>query len=376
MTAISAHGRPWPADAPPDGRLRVALTGRVAADPEDTVPVGLDLAPPVGLDLAPSTTEPAEALLRDATSRSGRRRLATRFATLLLVGFVVAELLLHASKSASALTAVAHAQPAWVVAIAAVAAATYVMAAMCTIGSATVALRLRRTVLVQLASTFVNRFVPGGVGGAVLNVRYLERSGARRSEAVASNAMNAASGFVVHLALLAALVPFIGGTPRDIDPPDNSALLIAVLVALTSAGAVVWARWIPRHWKAELRTVRRAASTVVLRPARAALVIGGSAGITIGHGVALWFALQAVRAPLPITSVMAVYLVSAALGSISPTPGGLGAFELALVTALARTGEPAVAAAAGVLIYRFVTYWMPIAPGFVALRWLRRRNAV
>jgi undecaprenyl-diphosphatase len=332
--------------------------------------------------LEPSTGVSSSASIstRAARSRLATRSVGTRIAmrvvALLLVGFVVAELLLHASRSGSALTAVAHARPQWVAAVAIMAVVSYGMAAMCTIGSATVALRFRRTVLVQLASTFVNRFVPGGVAGAVLNVRYLEQSGARRCEAVASNAMNSAAGLLVHVALFAAIVPFIGVAPRDIDPPDNSAILFVLLVSLTAIGAVAWARWIPRHWKAEVHAVRRALSRVVARPGRAAMLLGGSAGITLSHGVALWLALHSVGAPLPITTVMAVYLVSAAVGSVSPTPGGLGAFELALITALTRAGEPAVAAAAAVLIYRFVTYWLPIAPGFVALRWLRRRAAV
>ena len=79
------------------------------------------------------------------------------------------------------------------------------------------------------------------------------------------------------------------------------------------------------------------------------------------------------HAPIRFPDVAVVYLVSAAAGGLSPTPGGLGAIELALVTGLTRTGAPAAQAAAAVLVYRTLTYWLPILPGFFALRLLRRR---
>jgi len=73
--------------------------------------------------------------------------------------------------------------------------------------------------------------------------------------------------------------------------------------------------------------------------------------------------------------VSAAYLTAAAIGAVSPTPGGLGAVEAALVAGLIGLGVPPGPAIAGVLSFRLITYWLPVIPGVVAFRVLRRRGA-
>jgi uncharacterized membrane protein YbhN (UPF0104 family) len=336
-----------------------------APEPEDLLEI---------VDLAPTAAAAVGEI-------SGRWRVATWWrhaATIVALGVVVTVLLLNAKRSESALPTIAHAHPAWMVAIAGAAAVTYAMAAACSIGATTVRLAMGRTVVMQVASSFVNRFVPGGVGGAVLNVRYLERAGARRTEAVTANALNNAAGLAVHLALFLGLLPFFGGLQRDVDPPDDAGAYVVILVGLVAVGAAVWIRWIPQHWKGHLRAIQRAASDVLHDPRRLALLLLGSAGVALAHGAGLRCALRSVAARVAPTDVMVVYLVAAATASISPTPGGLGAIEVALVTGLTRTGtvEHGRRRGRGRLLYRLVTYWLPVLPDLIAFRRLRRIGAI
>jgi len=74
--------------------------------------------------------------------------------------------------------------------------------------------------------------------------------------------------------------------------------------------------------------------------------------------------------------VAVVYLAGAAIGSLAPTPGGLGAVELALSTGLTASGMSSAAAISAVLLYRVATFWLPVPVGWVALRWLQRRDAL
>ena len=60
----------------------------------------------------------------------------------------------------------------------------------------------------------------------------------------------------------------------------------------------------------------------------------------------------------------------------SPTPGGLGAIEAALVAGLTGIGLPPGPAVSAVLTYRLATYWLPVVPGWAALRILQRRGYV
>jgi glycosyltransferase 2 family protein len=74
--------------------------------------------------------------------------------------------------------------------------------------------------------------------------------------------------------------------------------------------------------------------------------------------------------------VAVAYLAGAAVASVSPTPGGLGALEAALVAGLTAVGGPAGPAVAGVLAFRLLTFWLPILPGWMAYRTLRANGTI
>jgi uncharacterized protein (TIRG00374 family) len=71
------------------------------------------------------------------------------------------------------------------------------------------------------------------------------------------------------------------------------------------------------------------------------------------------------------------YVVAYAIGTLAPTPGGLGAVEGLLIALFAGFGVPAATAVAVVLVYRLINFWLPIPPGFVAYLMIkpRRRTA-
>jgi uncharacterized protein (TIRG00374 family) len=55
------------------------------------------------------------------------------------------------------------------------------------------------------------------------------------------------------------------------------------------------------------------------------------------------------------------------------TPGGLGFVEAGLLGTLTLAGVPGPAALAATLLYRLVSYWLPIPAGGVAYLLFRRR---
>jgi uncharacterized protein (TIRG00374 family) len=60
----------------------------------------------------------------------------------------------------------------------------------------------------------------------------------------------------------------------------------------------------------------------------------------------------------------------------TPTPGGLVGAEAGLFAGFVAYGVSAPMAGAAVLLYRFVTYWLPLLPGVLALFLARRRRLV
>src|SRR5579859_3010060 len=86
--------------------------------------------------------------------------------------------------------------------------------------------------------------------------------------------------------------------------------------------------------------------------------------------------VQAFRGSVAIAAIAVVYLTGSALGSIVPTPGGLGAVEAALTAGLVATGMHGTEAASSVLLFRLLTFWLPIPIGWVALNYLERKDAL
>ena len=59
-----------------------------------------------------------------------------------------------------------------------------------------------------------------------------------------------------------------------------------------------------------------------------------------------------------------------------PTPGGLGAVEAALAAGLTATGMAAATAVSAVLLFRLLTFWLPVPVGWAAFNFLERRGAI
>ncbi len=72
-----------------------------------------------------------------------------------------------------------------------------------------------------------------------------------------------------------------------------------------------------------------------------------------------------------------VYLTGSALGSLVPTPGGIGAVELALSGGLSTIAHvPLAYATSAVLLFRLLTFWLPIPIGWGAMNYLQRKDAL
>jgi undecaprenyl-diphosphatase len=236
-------------------------------------------------------------------------------------------------------------------------------------------------VAVQVAAAFTNRLAPAGIGGMSTNVRYLEAAGSPRPVAVAAVALNSATGFVVHVVGIVAVVPLLGagGTHLrlgDPDLPDQWPVLVAVVVLLAAAGLIRWGRRLHRRLAEPVRIAASALVAAVRRPASAAALFAGSAGVTACYAVALTASVRAFGVPLGLPAVAATFLAGAAVASLAPTPGGLGALEAALVAGLTSAGAPTAPVVAAVLSFRLITYWIPIVPGAIAFGTLRRHGSL
>ena len=105
-------------------------------------------------------------------------------------------------------------------------------------------------------------------------------------------------------------------------------------------------------------------------------IVEGVSGILLLNGAFALSLIASVKAfssdNINYAAVALVYLAGSTLGQAAPTPGGLGAVELAYVAGLTATGiDPGVAVSA-TLLFRLLTFWLPVLPGYWSLHWLQR----
>jgi undecaprenyl-diphosphatase len=235
------------------------------------------------------------------------------------------------------------------------------------------------TVVAQFASSFINRVSPANVGGMALNARFLQKAGSDAPASVAAVGVNSLAGAIMHLVLLVVFFVLAGhDLTKAVKLPSSSKILLILAVIIAVVGIVLATRPGRRWAKKQLVPMVRSAAVSLRRvassPVKLGLLFGGSTLITLFYIAGLAASIKAFATGPSLVVIGAVYLASAALAAASPTPGGLGAIESALIGLLIGAGMQAGPAFSAVLLYRLATYWLPILPGWLSWRFLQRRE--
>jgi glycosyltransferase 2 family protein len=277
--------------------------------------------------------------------------------------------------------AIQSAQWSWIPVVIAMSAVTYVASAVSLMGGVPGRVPLWPTVLAQAASSFINRVSPANVGGMALNARYLQKAGVDPAAGVTAVGLSALAGAVVHGVLMVVFFTWASrGLAGAFKLPSASKLLLILAVVAALVGIALATRRGRRFAATRvLKGLRSAAASlrkVAASPLRLAALFGGSALVTLAYIGGLAASIEAFGGGAGFAEIGAVYLAASAIAAASPTPGGLGAIEAALVAGLTGIGLSAGAAVSAVLCYRLATYWLPVAPGWISLSFLQRRSYI
>jgi Mg2+-importing ATPase len=231
----------------------------------------------------------------------------------------------------------------------------------------------------SLAKLFVDQAIPsGGVSGTVVLARSLEARGMPRPAVMAGVVVNLASFYAAFMASLAvALV--IAGARRQATAPILLASGTVVLLAVAIAGsALALAGRPPPGWIARLRPAARfvrpfevADRGLSHSPALIAEATAYQVAIVLLDVATLWLLIVALGHSPPLAGVFASFLISTVFRTIGILPGGLGSFEAASVLTLRIAGIPLPVALAATLLFRGLTFWLPMVPGL----WFTRHAA-
>ncbi len=267
----------------------------------------------------------------------------------------------------------------WVIFALVFSALTYLAAALSLLGFVPEKVPLGRTVLAQVAASFVKLVAPAAVGGVALNTRFLQRAGVRPGLAVASVGASQLFGLASHIVLLLTF-GYITGTERTpaLSPSRTviAGLLTAAVLVLVVTAIPVLRKFVSTRVRSLFAGVVPRMLDVLQRPKKLLAGIGGTLLLTAANVMCLDSAIRAFGGELSYASIAVVFLAGNALGSAAPTPGGVGAVEAALIAGLTFAGLPYETAAPAVLLFRLMVFWLPVLPGWVAFTHLTRKEAL
>ncbi|MFJ8015373.1 lysylphosphatidylglycerol synthase domain-containing protein [Streptomyces sp. NPDC096339] len=278
-------------------------------------------------------------------------------------------------------TIVGKAQWGWVGAALAFSALSYFAAAMSLLGFVPERVPFLRTVVAQVAGSFVKLVAPAAVGGVALNTRFLQRAGVRPGLAVASVGASQLFGLASHILLLLSF-GYLTGTEKT---PEMTPSRTVIAGLLTVAVLVLVVTAVPFMRKFVVTRVRALFAGVVprmldvlQRPQKLMTGIGGMLLLTGCFVMCLDASIRAFGGgeTISLASIAVVFLAGNALGSAAPTPGGIGAVETTLTLGLIAAGLEKEVAISAVLLFRLMTFWLPVLPGWVSFNFLTRKEAI
>jgi uncharacterized protein (TIRG00374 family) len=247
----------------------------------------------------------------------------------------------------------------------------------------------------QLSGTAISRILPGGGATAVaVSVSMLRETGVDTGSAAAGLGSASALQIATTLALpVFALPAIVGGSPVDHGLAVAAYIGLAALLVLLVAGFAIFAGDRPLELVGEgaeralnatvrrHRPVKDLTRSLLAARDHVAATLGSqwphaliaAAASTAFDYLALIGALLAVGADPRPSLVLLAYVAARMLALIPVTPGGLGFVEAGLVGTLTLAGVSGADAVASTLLYRLVSFWLPIPAGGVAYLLFRRR---
>lgn len=240
----------------------------------------------------------------------------------------------------------------------------------------------------QLAGNAASRVLPGGsAAGSVVQASMLVQAGQQKAAVAASLG---SIGLLTTGMLLA--LPILTVPAVIIRPPPARQLQLGLVVSLVVATILVLLGLALLHWDGFVRGVgevaggvvhlfrrrvptARVAERVVDQRDAVAAAFAGRWGLALAMAAAnrmldyaaLVAAVYAVGGRARPSMVLLAYVLSLALALVPVTPGGLGFVEAGLTTILVLAGVDRETAVLGTLLYRLVSFWLPIPVG--ALAW-------
>nr|WP_259469078.1 HAD-IC family P-type ATPase [Pseudomonas syringae group genomosp. 3] len=228
---------------------------------------------------------------------------------------------------------------------------------------------------------FVDQALPSsGISGAFVVVASCVRQGFSRPIALACLVVDLAAYFFAYaLAVGAALIWMVVEGHATITIVATCLIFIIVTLALALitprlAGSSTLAAHVPGQRFAFVSKGLALLTGADRRLARSRTLLlritALELAIIVLDCATLWALVRALGVFAPPAGLFAGFMLASVLRSVGIVPGGLGVFEAAIVVSLHGLGVSIPVALSATLLFRGLTFWLPMLPGV----WLARRE--
>lgn len=294
---------------------------------------------------------------------------------------------LHYSENKAFFQLLQDARPIWLLLATALQAATYVVEGVVwrqISAAAGFELGVGSVAKISIAKLFVDQAIPsGGLSGSVMTASALESKRVPEPIIAAAVSLERASGYAAYVfALIAALV--LGVTHGRLRAGVFIAAALFTLFAVSmSTGIVALAgsRWrMPRVLKrikplaSLVSFVQHADRHLVRNPVNLSVAVGLQLLIVALDTSTMIAVIHSLGGRIPATGVFVSFMISSLFRTIGFMPGGLGTFEATSVLTLRMFGAKVPLALSATLLFRGLSYWLPMLPGMYFAKGLSKKK--
>jgi uncharacterized protein (TIRG00374 family) len=274
--------------------------------------------------------------------------------------------------------------------------ATYVALFKAVVGGDALRLTWTETYEINMAGVAATLlFSAGGAGGVALTYWALRKAGMARRDVgrrmVAFVSLHYAfyplALIVFGLLLRTGLVNGKDSVELTIVPAAVAGLLIVIGVLIALIPSDLERRFAPYARGEKARSFVQSAAKVpatigegfrfalglFAHPSRGGLALIGAAGFWAASIGVLWASFHALGVHVPLAVVVQGYFLGMVANLFPLAPAGVGAVDAGMIAAFVLFGLPEETVFPAILVFRLISFWMPIPPGVVAFFQLRHR---
>lgn len=247
------------------------------------------------------------------------------------------------------------------------------------LGRAGAPVKISSLVPLSFAKLFADQAVPtGGLSGAAFFLFALTRRSVPDKIAFRTFAFATTAYFLAFL--IAAIASLTALSLAENAPPALSASVaaFAAIVLLLTIALTLTVLYKPKLAPAYIRKNRFAAKAAEFVAAavhdirympglfaKLALLLLAS---RLVDGLTLMLISEAIGAPISLWAGFVAVAIASIAATIGPAPMGLGTFEAGMIASLSVFGAGIEDALTMTLVYRGLTLWLPLLPGFVIIQ--------